>query len=526
MQEKKLFTVFYIFIMCLSVLLLRIMGIALDNDNRYSSAAADQQTYSLDVVSRRGYIYDCNGERLTYDVDGYIAVVSPSELKSKYVLTLHGADLEEVEEKLKSKKPFCVRVDESFQADGVTVIKVPIDSSGLLNHITGYVNSNGDGVTGIEENFNEFLKSNGGIVEAHTTLTALSQQLGGTGVSVFSESYENEAGVILTVDKEIQKAANNAADEYMEKGAVVVCDTNGEIKALVSRPDYDTDNVGAYLESDDGELVNRALRNYNLGSVFKIVTAAAAIENGTYSDSLVCEGNIKVGNITLSCHKEEGHGEVDMRTAFINSCNPYFIDTGLKTGYVNLIDMAKRFGLGKEKVFCTKIKGSAAVLQKSRVTDGLVANISIGQGDITVSPLDAASLVLTVVNEGEYTPMTLIKGMKNSDGTVTEYVSGEEKYQSIDKETADILKQMMTDTVNEGTGTSAKPENVAAGGKTASAETGWKNKEVHGWFVGFFPADEPQYVISVLVENGRSGSASAAPCFARIANDIDNLKSK
>ncbi len=526
MQEKKLFTVFYIFIMCLSVLLLRIMGIAIDNDGRYSSAAVRQQTYSLDVASRRAYIYDCNGERLTYDIDGYVAIVSPSELKSKYVLTLHGADLDEVEKKLKTKKPFCVRVDESFKADGVTVIKIPLDSSELLNHITGYVNSDGEGVTGIEENFNEFLSSNGGTVKAETVLNAVSGQLGGTGVSVFSKSYENKAGVILTIDKEIQKIANKAADEFVGKGAVVVCDTKGEIKALVSRPDYDSDDVGAYLESDSGELVNRALRNYNLGSVFKIITAAAAIENGTYSDSLVCEGNIKVGNINLSCHKEEGHGQVDMQAAFINSCNPYFIDTGLKSGYVNLVNMAKRFGLGKEKVLCSKIKGSAAVLEKSIVTDGLTANISIGQGDITVSPLDAASIVLTVVNEGEYTPMKLIKGIKNSNGTVTEYCDGEEKYQSISKETAEVLKQMMIDTVNEGTGVSAKPENMTAGGKTASAETGWKNKEVHGWFVGFFPADEPEYVISVMVENGRSGSASAAPCFARIANDIDNLKSK
>ncbi len=526
MQEKKLFTVFYIFILCLSVLVLRIAGIAFDGDSKYAAAAEKQQTYSLDVASRRGYIYDCNGERLTYDVEGYIAVVSPSELKSKYVLTLHGADLKEAEAKLKAKKPFCIRVDESFEADGVTVIKLPLTSSGTLNHVTGYVNLDGDGVTGIEENFNEFLKSNGGKVEAHTTLTALSEQLGGTGVSVFSESFENEAGVILTIDKEIQKIANKAADEYVEKGAVVICDTNGDIKALVSRPDYDTNRVSDYLDSGDGELMNRTMRNYNLGSVFKIITAAAAIENGTYSESLVCDGSIKVGDRMFSCHKEEGHGEVDMRNAFINSCNPYFIATGIKTGYVNLIDMAKRFGLGKEKVLCNKIKGSAAVLEKSRVTDGLTANVSIGQGDITVSPLDAASIVLTVVNGGEYTPMRLIEGLKNSDGSITKYVSGEEKYQSIKKETADILKQMMTDTVNEGTGTSAKPENTTAGGKTASAETGWKNKEVHGWFAGFFPADNPQYVISVIVENGRSGSASAAPCFARIVNDIDNLKSK
>ena len=200
MQEKKLFTVFYIFIMCLALLLLRIMGISLDTKDKYSYAAAKQQTYSLDVASRRGYIYDCKGEKLTYDIDGYIAVVSPSELKSKYALTLHGASLEEVEEKLKSKKPFCIRVDEPFYTDGVTVIKLPLYSGKYLNHITGYVNQDGDGVTGIEENYNDFLKSVGGTVTAQTTLTALSRQLGGTGVSVFSESYETEAGGILTID--------------------------------------------------------------------------------------------------------------------------------------------------------------------------------------------------------------------------------------------------------------------------------------------------------------------------------------
>lgn len=526
MQEKKVFTVFWIFAVCFSVLLLRLMHIALYKGEVYSQTAGNQQTYSLTLAKRRGYIYDSNGETLNYDERKFYAVVSPSYLKSKYVLYSHGASEQEVDEKLKSKKPFSVEVNEPFEADGVTVVEADAASSGICNHIIGYVNADGDGVSGIEKNFNDFLRKSGGEVEAKLTLSATFEQLGGTAVSVFSQSYENKGGVVLTIDKTLQKIVCAAADKYVEKGAVVVTDREGNIKALVSRPDYDPSNVSQYLDSDEGELVNRALQSYNIGSVFKIITSSAALENGTYPDEYECGGSIAVGNISLSCHKKDGHGRVDLKNAFMQSCNPYFIECGLMTGYDNIITTARSFGLGKEKVLCGTVIGSRANLTGSLVTDGLTANISIGQGDILITPLDAASLVLTIVNGGEYTPLRLVKGILNNDGSFTEYFCDESKYRAVSEETALKIKQMMIDTVDEGTGTSAKPDNMTAGGKTASAETGWKNGEVHGWFVGFFPAEDPEYIVSIVVENGRSGSTSAAPCFKEIANEVDNLKSE
>lgn len=308
-------------------------------------------------------------------------------------------------------------------------------------------------------------------------------------------------------------------------GAVVVEDVNtGDIAALASKPDYNQDFVEDYLDSPGNELFNRAIAAYNLGSVFKIIDTAALLENGMQvNNDFFCTGSVKAGNNTFKCSSLNGHGYVDLETAFALSCNSYFITMGSEIGYKKLVGMAELFGLGKY----TGIRDQGIGESKGKLpsadsyySPGDIANLSIGQGVLMATPLQAADIAATIANGGIKNRVNIVDSVVDRDGNKIRDMRIKEGHRIIQKETADRIKQLMEAVSDFGTGTAARLDLYGgAAGKTGSAETG--NKDVvHAWFAGYFPRKAPRYSIAVLVENGQYGGKVAAPIFAEIAEAI------
>ncbi|MDP4152346.1 MAG: penicillin-binding protein 2 [Bacillota bacterium] len=539
MFEKRVTGLFWFFVLVTGIVIMKIYILTVSQGDMYSQKAVSQQEYIFDIARRRGIIYDCNLKELTYDKDGYAALVEPAFFQDKNalleLLTSYADEKpSDIDEKIKKGKPFTIRLWKiPDEQPGITVIKTrEQDNSGLLSHIIGTTNSDGVGVSGLEKAFDRFLSQSGGRIYGVTSVNAGNIQLKGTPVSLFSEHYYDESGIITTIDKDIQEVAEKAADSYVAKGAILVSDVKtGEIKAMVSRPNFDKDHLGDYLNSKNGELVNRCLSQYNLGSIFKIVVTSAALESGSDIETRkhFCNGEIIVDGRSFSCHKKNGHGVVGLDDAFKSSCNPFFIDAALRLGLNPIVDMIDKYGLNERTTLAEGMvsgKNSFPVHLKD-APDFLVANTAIGQGNILITPLDVLSIINTVANNGVQPKLSLVKGFLNKDGSYVPYEAKTEDRKVISAKTAQRIQQLMVETCESGTGTTATPGEGGAGGKTASAETGWKENGdpvTHAWFAGFYPAENPQYSIVVLVENGKSGSIAAAPAFRQIANRIADIK--
>ena len=320
----------------------------------------------------------------------------------------------------------------------------------------------------------------------------------------------------------------NAGSKGLEKGAVVVMDPyTGEIKAMASFPSYRPDNLAqAVTDSENTPLINRALLPYSVGSTFKVVTASAALEQELPLDQVYeCTGQINVSGQIFRCHRRSGHGEVDMVDAMMKSCNPYFIQLGLKIGGTSLLEMAKRFGFGEALPLAQGISGSAGTLpgESDLQNPAEVANLSFGQGLLTASPLQVTRMMAAAANGGVLVQPRLVLGT-TPDGQTLEREADVPSRQILSPEIAAQIQAFLIHCVMVEEEQHALPDNVSAGGKTATAQTGRFDENgdelEHGWFSGFFPAENPRYVVTVLAENSGFGNDTAAPVFAEIAEEI------
>ncbi|MGN1081431.1 MAG: peptidoglycan D,D-transpeptidase FtsI family protein, partial [Acutalibacteraceae bacterium] len=333
----------------------------------------------------------------------------------------------------------------------------------------------------------------------------------------------------LTIDCRIQKICEDAAEEMLPVGAIIVQDiSTGDIKACVSMPTYSVTDVASAMDAENSPLINRAFTAYNVGSVFKLCVAAAAIESGIDTDyEYECTGKITLGSTSYNCNNRNGHGVLDMTGGLCNSCNTYFINLALKTGASAIFQMAEKMGFGRSKELCSSIisaSGNMPSLDELQNHIGELANFAFGQGKLLATPLQISGMVTAIANGGLYLEPSLVLGTTDSDGeiTVTRKVESERIMSS---KTAAKLREMMIQVVENGTGKNAGIS-AGAGGKTASAETGWiinGESATQCWFSGFFPAENSKYTVTVLAENGSSGSSSAAPVFAKIAESIIQL---
>lgn len=506
-------------------------------------AASSQRMLSSDIDSPRGKILDRNGIPFTDRSVRSTVVIKPSYFKEntdelKSVCEILAIDFHQTQKRIQDLSSPIVVDAESDRAEKVKELELKGISTiysfqrygdgSLAKHVLGYLNRVDQvGQAGIERYYDEELKYAGENTVGIIT-DAKNNLLEGLGYRLVKyQGTESRFSVQLTLDYHIQKLVEEVMDRHQITGAVVVEDvTNGDIVAMASKPDFEQNAVENFLQSPNNELFNRATASYSLGSIFKIIDSALIFEkdidvNGTY----FCEGYIKVGSREFKCssYADGGHGLVDLRSAFSNSCNSFFIDRGIKIGYKDLINKAEAFGIGAlTGVGEQGIGESAGNLPDPTAwhSNGDIANISIGQGAITASTLQVADIVATVANGGIKNSVNIVDSVVDENGNRVRRVKTEKGDRIITKEIADRIKALMVEVTRTGTGTRANLEAYGgAAGKTGSAETG-REGVVHAWFAGYFPQKNPKYSIAVFIENGQRGGGAAAPVFAEIAEEI------
>ena len=528
-MQKRIIITAVVFAVMFSALYMRIY--VLVSDERYSQAAAAQSVCSLTVGNVNANIYDRNLEKLTNTEYRYIAAVDPTAEAAEEILP-HVKDRDEYYSQLVYGAPFTCEVDTNeFKSHDITAFAVPerYGKNNTAVHITGYL-CDGVGVTGIESAYDDFLRSHSAANEVTYSIDGQGTVLQGINKKI-SPAKNMTAGVVLTIDKYIQRIAE-LAGKKMKKGAVVIMDIrSGDILAMASFPDFDPNDIGSALENKDSPLIDRCLYSYSVGSVFKLVTALSAFEDGIDENfSYNCTGSTKVGDQIFKCHELSGHGVQDMTEAMSNSCNTYFIKLAENTSTETLHKMAERLGFGVPISLCMGMNASGGTLQTMEELSlpAEKANFSFGQGKLTASPLQICRFTAAIANEGKLFQPRLVRGTTENGIDI----KGDEPAactQVFDRDTAFRLQDLMIASVDGNSKSNARPSNTRAAGKTSTAQTGVFDKDgeelCHGWITGFFPLSQPRYAVTVLCEDGGYGNQCAAPVFKEIAERITDIYS-
>lgn len=511
--------------MFLTVLIL----FTLANGSQLAATAEKQVTYRLVTANTRGTIYDCNKVALTGNGDeAYVAAVIPGvESAAALSKVLPQKNLQAVYPSLTAGKPFTIRLPQSVTAAGIDLfpLKERYTSPQTAVHVIGYLDGSGKGASGIEKVFEDRLSQNQGQISVTYKVDALNRVLAGENKTVSDTAYLQNRGVVLTLDKNIQEAAEKAAKKYLKKAAVVVTEVPScKIRAMVSLPDYDPANVAAALNAPDSPLMNRCLAAYNVGSVFKLVSASAALEYGiSPATRYTCAGAINVDGGIFHCFNGESHGDEDMESAIAQSCNAYFINLMQMVPQQRFLQMAQSMGFGKSFEIAPGLASSAGVLP---TPDNLkipraLANFSFGQGNLTATPLQITAMVNAIASDGAFTQPSLYEGMVDEHLKFTEKAQAQPGAAVISKSTAELIRKFMKQSIETGTSRKGKPTKGEAGAKTATAQTGrFVNgvEAVESWFAGFYPYENPKYIITVFAEGGSGGGTTCGPVFREIAD--------
>lgn len=500
-----------------------------------TQTAENQSSYKQVVSSNRAQIYDRNMTGLVNNAEQYRAVILPEPSSIDTILTLTDEyTREELLERMQTGKPFVIDSKLSSVDDPNIRLFQSYNryrDNGLAAHFIGYLDDAGNGLTGIEKAYNDFLKEHSTETSVKFTLDGMGRYVKGGEISIETGGLSS-AGVVLTLDSRIQDIIERVGKQTIERGSIVVLDAKtAEIVGSASFPSYNQNNVAPSVSDEvNTPMINRTLYAYNVGSTFKIATAAAALDAGL-SPSIThnCTGSIEVAGQVFQCHYHPGHGVLDMQQALRESCNPYYVALGLQTGAESIRRVASDMGFGKEFPLAdgiTSAKGYLPTLDEL-FNPGEVANFSFGQGGLLATPLQVSELVFSVINDGKAVTPSLVKGVTEDGTTLTEQSELPAPIAAMSESTAQTLKEFLTRAVSEQKKNDMKPSLTTAGGKSATAQTGKFDSEgnelYQTWFSGFFPAEEPEYIVTVLVENGTSGNGSAGPVFAEIADLITGL---
>lgn len=506
-----------------------ILRVAVAATSDYAEVQKQQSSYRLTAGKARGTIYDRNMVPLTNSESKIIAAVSPTPRAITAISgVLSGEELEGVLERLKSGKPVLCEVPEIIDCDGIacTTVYEHNSSDTPAIHLIGYTDSDSRGVSGLEKAYDDILYSDNEISFVYTT-DGKGEILKGISPETQNDTSVTAGGVVTTLDVNIQSVAEQAAQK-IERGAVVIADAKtSEIYAMVSRPDFDCTEISEYLEADGSPLLNRALAAYSVGSVFKPCVAAAGIEAGKGGFTYTCTGSCKIIDRYFRCHNLSGHGHMDLKSGLADSCNTFFYNFAFLVGGEAIYNTASALNFGKSIDICDGLSTYSGSLPRLDTLSNIafLANFSIGQGELLLSPVSMLTLYCAIASDGTYSIPSAVKGTL-TDGSLTPYESGS-RTRVMSSETAALLRGYLAAVIEEGTGTSAKPQTVSAAGKTATAQTGKYENGVEicqGWFCGFFPAEEPKYTVIVFSEDTSRQSASCGEVFAEIADKIASLE--
>lgn len=525
---------FFIFV----ILTFRLLWIQTAKSNEYRLAAIRQRAKEVKVYPPRGIVYDRNFIPLTNRnrVSTMFVIkdqVIDNEESMEFIMKHTYADKKSVTDNNSGKIlefPLKRPLSNKNLPKGIFVAEKTLRYSemNILSHVIGYVKrSDNSGESGIEKVFDDVLKNNEvGSIYFEVDNKKKRVIPGGGFVVVENEELRKPNSVQLTTDYHIQKIVEEAMDEKNINGAVVVAEVEtGDIVAIASRPNFDQDDVDSYLKKDNMEFYNKAIQvSYPPGSLFKIVVFLAALEEDPdiANEYFYCNGFEKLNDLIIKCNKEGGHGYISAEDAFAKSCNSTFIQMGKRVGSKKIIDMAKKMGYGKKLNIGLLEEVEGNLPEGKELIGPSVGNISIGQGKIEVTPLQVTNMMMILANNGIEKDLSIVKGIVTEDGyMVKEFKKNEEK-RIISEENSEVVNKFMAEVVLKGTAKKLDLEDIGgACGKTGSAQAILNGENtIHGWFSGYYPRENPKYVITVFVEEGFSGSKSAVPIFEKIAREI------
>ena len=529
------------------------------------------------VAAPRGILFDRNGLALVDNRPAFTLSLIPREIDDRdtvmarlsVLLKIPMRELEEALERVPPDSFRPVRVRRGLTLDEVTKVEerklelpgvvVEVEpqrvypTSTFAAHLLGYVREvtddqmkqgryrRGDmiGQSGLERLLDEHLRGRDGGERIEVDAMGRPVQV------MRREEPDPGAQVITTVDRRIQEAAERAMAG--RSGAVIVMDPrNGDVLAMTSSPAFELDRLTGNLDRDEWlkvirdpltPLMNRALQSqYAPGSVFKVVVAAAGLQEGSLTpmDKIYCNGEFHLGQWTFKDWKEGGHGHVDTRTALIHSCNIFFYQAGLKVGPAAIARYAEAFGLGSPSGIDLggERAGMVPFLDGRRRVDGRkwqagdTVNMSIGQGQVLVTPMQIARMMSAVANGGVLWRPRLVQRVERVDGSLA-YSSSSKMTGRVDLSPIvwAFLRQALSGVVNEGgTGGAARIPGIDVAGKTGTAQSVNKSDSAkgqdHAWFASFAPAQDPEVVVVVLVERGGKGGQVAAPIARQIYQAI------
>ena len=487
-----------------------------------AAGALGQQIIKVQSVNNRGTIYDRNMLPLTDSGCSYYYLVAEERCDAGFTLLMRKVQAEVAGSKGEGYTVYKTAVyDEEVNETLLTrygaygfCLGSRYEDTQTAAHLIGYLSGEDrTGAAGLEKMFQYRLSASS--AKLLMVGNGIGAPVPGIGVSQSQDcTVIDPAAVVTTVDIRLQKKIEEILKEKEISGAVVVMKPgSGQILAMASTPGFNPNQVENYLNSGQGELVNKAVQGvYPPGSVFKIVVAAAALESGAadLTETYNCTGKTEVNGVTLICDDHpSGHGEVDFEEAFALSCNGFFAHLAEKTGSETIVEMAQRMGLGKTVISGFPDEESGTFPEESERRDRGLSNFAIGQGSLLVTPVQIAKMTNIIASGGVDYQATLVMSMEGQSPEGTRVMT---------EVTAKEIAHMMEAVCEKGTASSASLHRKSAG-KTGSAEAGSdESYTVHGWFTGYFPAENPEYTVTIIAENGKTGSRSALPVFEEIVN--------
>jgi len=567
--KKRLNNLFILIIICFAVLIVNLWYLQIIKGQEYEQRAINNCIRSLVEEAPRGEIFDKNGNLLITNRPAVNFTVIPAEIEDYNIVSRQLSSIMLLEESYLINKfeqlkqrPFqaqtvvrdlekeqIIAVEEQKYKFKGTLLTVQPERKYLYQdlaaHLLGYVNeiseeelqssnyqhlSGGDivGKSGIEKYYDAYLRGTKGSKEVE--VDALGREV------LTLKSVEPIAGndIYLTIDSKLQLYIQELMAGL--KGTAIITEANsGKILAMVSQPGYDpnlfTQQISieqwqGIVHSKDNILCNRSIQGvYPPGSVFKLITAIAALEEGTVglNDRIYCPGSFKLGDSTFKCWRETGHGNQSFLDAISNSCNVFFYNMGQRLGIDKLNHYATMFGLGEKTDIDLpgELTGLVPSQEWKRRTFNQVwfpgdnINLAIGQGYLLTTPFQIHNMLCIITNDGNvYRQYHVDRIVSQSGDVIKRYEPEIIRKVNVSADTFRVVKEGMKKVVEEGTGFNARIEGLSLAGKTGTAQN--PQGENHGWFVGFAPFQNPEICITVFVEHGGDGSQSAAPIAGEI----------
>ena len=558
-HRRKICVFAAVVLVAVCVLLGRLVYLMIFRGDYYSRLATDLQQRERQIKAARGKILDVNGVVLAGNRSVCTISVIHNQIQDpEAVIAMLVKELDLPEERVRKRvekyssiERIKSNVDKEtgtrILAYGYAGVKVdedykreyPFDD--LASKVLGFTGGDNQGIIGLETVYDKYLQGTDGTIL--TTTDARGVEVDNIG----EERIEPVAGnnLRLSLDSNIQLFASQAAEKaYLQKEAdsvsiLVMNPKNGEILAMVDYPEFNLNEPFVLTEpyreyegtDEEQEYLNQMWRNhcindtYEPGSTFKIITSAAALEEGVVSleDRFHCPGYIVVEDRRIRCHKTTGHGAESFVEGIENSCNPVFINVGLRIGADRFYDYFGQFGL-LDKTHID-LPGEAATIMHKRENIGLVelATISFGQS-FQITPIQLATTVSSIINGGNRVTPHFGMQVEDAAGNCIEKFSYEQDQVICSPGTSEKMRYLLEKVVSEGGGKKAYIEGYNIGGKTATSQTLPRSANRYiSSFLGFAPADDPQVLVLVIIRNPSGvyyGGTIAAPVAKEIFENI------